>query len=54
MRGPVPVDGAMRLLLSIDRARGGDLAHALKIASSVRSTRKKGEVVNVRFDPYDI
>ena len=54
VRGPVPVESGIRMLLSIDRAQGNGLASALKMASSVRSTRKKGEVVNVRFDPYDL
>ena len=54
VRGPVPIDNGIRMLLSIDRSHGNELATALKTASSVRSTRKKGDVVNVRFDPYDL
>ena len=53
-RGPVPVEAGVRLLLSIERARGLELAQALKDATSVRSARKKGEPVNIRFDPYDL
>ena len=54
VRGPVPFDGGMRLLLSVDRAKGNELASALKVATSVRSTRKKGGIVNIRFNPYDL
>ena len=53
-RGPVPTPTGVRLLLSIDRAHGLDLACALKDASAVRSARKRGEPVNIRFDPYDL
>jgi len=30
------------------------LAGALKDATAVRSARKKGEPVNIKFDPYDL
>ena len=53
-RGPVPADTGARLLLSIERAQGLNLAQALKDATAVRSARKKGEPVNIRFDPYDL
>ena len=52
IRGPVPTsDGQMRLLLSVPKKLGLDLALALKRATAVRSTRKKGGAVNVRIDP---
>ena len=53
-RGPVPADAGVRLLLSVERAKGMDLAQALKDATAVRSARKKGEPVNIKFDPYDL
>lgn len=53
-RGPVPAESGVRLLLSIERAQGLELAGALKDATAVRSARKKGEPVNIKFDPYDL
>ncbi len=53
-RGPVPAPTGVRLLLSIERAHGLELAQALKDATAVRSARKKGEPVNIKFDPYDL
>jgi len=53
-RGPVPAQTGVRLLLSIERAHGLELAQALKDATAVRSARKKGEPVNIKFDPYDL
>ena len=53
-RGPVPVEKGVRFLLAIDRARGLELAQVLKTSTAVRSARKKGEPVNIRFDPYDL
>lgn len=53
-RGPVPTESGARLLLSVPRAKGLELAQALKDATSVRSARKKGEPVNIKFDPYDL
>ena len=49
--GPVQVAGGEeRLLLRVTRARGAELAAALKGASGVRSARK-GEAVRVEVDP---
>ena len=53
-RGPVPSDAGVRLLLSVVRSQGLELARALKDATAVRSARKKGEPVNIKFDPYDL
>jgi len=53
-RGPVPMATGVRLLLAIDRAHGVELAQALKESTAVRSARKRGEPVNIRFDPYDL
>lgn len=51
-RGPVPaLDGQMRLLLSVPKKLGIDLALELKRATAIRATRKKGGTVNVRIDP---
>jgi primosomal protein N' (replication factor Y) len=52
--GPVPLkDGDERLLLRVPRAKGLDLAAALKAAQSVRSARK-GEPVRVDLDPQTL
>ncbi|MCU1588758.1 MAG: primosome assembly protein PriA, partial [Frankiales bacterium] len=52
--GPVPAkDGEERLLLRVDRARGLELATALKAAQAIRSARK-GEPVRVELDPQTL
>jgi primosomal protein N' (replication factor Y) len=64
IRGPVPVGGQMRLLLSVPKKIGLDLSTELKRVTSVRSARgfmppraqrsstdQKGAPVNVRIDP---
>jgi primosomal protein N' (replication factor Y) len=52
--GPVPAaDGQERLLLRAPRARGPQLAAALKAAQGVRSARK-GEAVRVELDPREL
>lgn len=49
--GPVPTDESTeRLLLRAPRARGGELAAALKAAAGVRSARK-AEPVRIELDP---
>lgn len=54
-RGPVPVgQGELRLLLSIERARGVELSTALKDATAIRSARHKGKPVNIKIDPHHI
>jgi len=54
-RGPVPLDdGNVRMLLSIDRHEGLQLAGALKAATATRSARRKGAPVNVRMDPLSL
>jgi primosomal protein N' (replication factor Y) len=50
-RGPVPVDGKMRLLLSVPKKHGLELSTELKRVTAIRSARKKGGTVNVRIDP---
>ncbi|MBU6347492.1 MAG: primosomal protein N' [Actinomycetales bacterium] len=54
IRGPVPTAAGVRLILAINRSNSVDLATALKSASVIRSARKRGEPVNIRFDPYDL
>ena len=50
--GPVPSkEGSERLLLRVPRARGLELAAALKAAQAVRSARK-GDAVRVELDPH--
>ena len=52
--GPVPAkDGAERVLLRLPRARGLELAAAVKAAQAVRSARK-GEPVRVELDPQTL
>ncbi|NBV90127.1 MAG: hypothetical protein EBR84_01765 [Actinobacteria bacterium] len=53
-RGPVPAANGVRLILSTTRAEAPALAEALKQATNVRSARKRGDAVNIRFDPYDL
>ena len=54
-RGPVPMgEGAVRMLLSVPRQQGIQLATAVKAANATRSAKHRGQPVNVRVDPYDI
>lgn len=51
-RGPVPTyDGQLRLLLSVPKKLGNELATEIKRVTAIRSARKRGGLVNVRIDP---
>ena len=55
VRGPVPLDdGQMRLLLSTTKAQGLALAQAVKATTVIRSTKHRGNPVNVKVDPRRI
>ncbi|WP_375500319.1 primosomal protein N' [uncultured Jatrophihabitans sp.] len=53
--GPVPVErDAHRVLLRVPRARGAELAHALRIAAAGRSARRSAEPVRIQLDPLEL
>ena len=55
--GPVPAGGeeeTERALIRIERARGGELAEALRTAQAGRSARKEGGGVRVQLDPAEV
>jgi primosomal protein N' (replication factor Y) len=53
--GPVPAErGEERLLIRVPRARGSELAHALKTAASLRSSRKAPDPVRITLDPQEL
>ncbi|GIF08184.1 primosomal protein N' [Actinoplanes siamensis] len=53
--GPVPAgDDQERMLLRVSRSRAAGLAHALHLASGVRSARKAAVPVRVQVDPADL
>ena len=51
--GPVPHGDAQRLLIRVPRAKGVELAVALRSASALRSARK-AETVRIELDPYSL
>ena len=53
--GPVPVDReTQRLLLRVPRARGAELAQALRAAAAGRSARRSAEPVRIQLDPHEL
>jgi primosomal protein N' (replication factor Y) len=52
--GPVPADGAERLLVRVTRSDGAQLASGLKAAAAARSARKAAEAVRIVLDPAQL
>jgi len=53
--GPVPEsEGRQRALIRVPRARGADLAAALKTAAASRSARKAADPVKIMLDPLEL
>jgi primosomal protein N' (replication factor Y) len=53
--GPVPIDtDTERVLVRVPRARGADLAHALRIAAAARSSRRSAEPIRIALDPLEV
>ncbi|MDT4931358.1 MAG: hypothetical protein QOF92_4225 [Pseudonocardiales bacterium] len=53
--GPVPIDAdTERVLVRVPRARGADLAHALRIAAAARSSRRSAEPIRIALDPLEV
>jgi primosomal protein N' (replication factor Y) len=53
--GPAPIgDDSQRMLVRVPRARGAELATALKTAASGRSSRKASDTVKIVLDPLEL